>query len=205
MPSAGSASQTCRGELKANLYRFRCDPLSVVVDAVSDGSGHCSIISMRPALSPEDGLRVQTLENLVPPNVPRNKGAAPKDCGELPVDAGTFELKIRPQTRNISESLSTDARRAALHYNAEGGDDHCLLRFPSVKTGDPFFHVYVVCREALDAVWEFKIDRGKVAGFPHWSYTSRKGDLPPGVNLRPNLSELWLGISRPEDRKDPNP
>ncbi len=112
MPPAGAALQTCRGELKANLYRFRCDPLSAVVDAVTDGSGQCSIVSMRPAISPNDGLRVQTLENLVPPNVPRRKGPAPKDCGELPASAGSFELKIMPRARIASEALSNDARTA---------------------------------------------------------------------------------------------
>lgn len=199
-PPAGAVLQTCRGELKGNLYRFRCDPVSAVVDVVTDGSGRCSIVSMRPAVSPDDGLRVQTLEHLVPPNVPRKKGATPQDCGELPLNAGVFELKIMPAARPVNEALSSNARSAALHYNSQGGDDRCLLRFPNVKAGDPFVHVYVECQGALTAVWELTINRGEVADFPHWSYTRRKRDLPPGVEWRRNSSELWFGMSRPEDR-----
>lgn len=201
-PPGGATMQTCRGELKGTLYRFRCDPLSTVVDVVTDSGGHCSIISMRPAISADDGLRVQTLENLVPSGVPRRKGATPQDCGELPVKDGTFELKIMPHARPVSDTLSNNARSAALHYNTQGGDDLCLLRFPKVKTGDPFFHVYEECQGALTAVWEFTINRGQVTDFPHWSYTRRKGDLPPGVDWRRDSSELWFAISRLEDRKD---
>lgn len=200
-PPTGATLQTCRGELKANLYRFRCDPLSTVVDAVTDSAGHCSIVSMRPAISPEDGLHVQTLENLVPSGVPRRKGAAPQDCGELPINGGTFELKVMPHVRPVNETLSNSARSAALHYNTQGGDDLCLLRFPKVKAGDPFFHVYAECGGTLSAVWEFTINRGQVADFPHWSYTRRKGDLPPGVEWRRNSSHLWFATSSPDDRK----
>ncbi len=201
-PPAGATMQSCRGELKANLYRFRCDPLSTVVDAVTDSAGHCSIVSMRPAISPEDGLRVQTLETLVPSSVPRKKGSAPQDCGELPVNDGTFELKVMPHVRPVSDTLSNSARSGALHYNAQGGDDFCTLRFPKVKTGDPFFHVYEECGGALSAVWEFTINRGQVADFPHWTYTRRKGDLPPGVDWRRDLTDLWFAVSKPEERKD---
>jgi hypothetical protein len=199
---AGATIQTCRGELRTNLYRFRCDPLSAVVDVETDGAGHCVIVSMRPAISADDGLRVQTLENLIPSNVPRRKGAAPQDCGELPVKGGAFELKVTPHVRLANDALLNSARSAAIHYDTQGGDDFCLLRFPKAKTGDPFFHVYEECQGALTAVWEFTINRGQVADFPHWTYTRRKGDLPRGIDWRRNSADLWFAISKPEERKD---
>jgi hypothetical protein len=199
----GAAMQTCRGELKANSYSFRCDPLRAVVGVSTDGSGHCSIVLMTPAISAEDGLRVLRLEHLVPPGIPRRKGAAPQDCGELPLSGGAFEFKIMPRAaRPVSDALSNSARVRALDYFKLGGGTSCLLRFPRVKAGDPFVHVYEECGGVLSAVWEFTIDRGQVADFPHWTYTRRKGDLPPGVGWRRDSTDLWFAVSKPEERKD---
>lgn len=187
-------TQTCRGELRGNLYSFRCDPLAVVVAVVVDDSGHCSIVSMSPSISEEDGLRVQTLAHLVPPR--NSKPAQPRDCGELPLKDGSFELAIPPRSRKVNNALTIDARNAALRYTKQGGDDGCLLRFPDVKTGDPFFHVYEECQGALNAVWEFTIKNGKVSDFPHWSYTRRRGGFPAGAEWREGRMDLWLGVSR---------
>lgn len=182
--------QTCRGELRENLYRFRCDPLSVVVDGVVDDSGHCSIVFMRASSNPEDGLRAQTFAHVTPPR--RNKLAQPGDCGELPRNDGVFELAITPRSRQVNSVLTSDAHNAALAYNSHGGDRLCLLRFPNVKTGDPFFHVYEECQGVLDIVLEFRIRNGRVADFPHWHYSRRQGGLPTGWQWRRNRSELWF-------------
>jgi hypothetical protein len=98
-PGATPGPQTCRGELRGPSNTFRCDPLSVVVAAVVDEGGHCSITSMRPSVSPDDGLRVHSLEQLVPPGVPRRKGGVPQDCGEMPLQERTFQLVITPHSR----------------------------------------------------------------------------------------------------------
>lgn len=202
-PPTQATLQTCRGELRSNSYEFRCDPLSVVVDVITDPSGHCEITNMRPAISPDDGLRALTLEHLIPPGIPIRKGAAPRDCGELPVTNGAFQLTVMPRARPVSGELSRNARSAALDYNARGGDNRCLLHFPKVKMGDPFFHVYEECQGTLDTVWEFGIIRGQVQDYAAWYYTLRKRDLPPGIKWRRNTSELWFGTSRPEDRAGP--
>ena len=172
--------QTCRGEVRTNLYRFRCDPLSVIVDAVVDDSGHCSIVSMRPSISSDDGLRVQTLAHPVPPR--NRKPAPPLDCGELPLNDGIIQLTIVPRGRQVNNGLTSSARDAALYYNQQGGEGHCSLRLPNVKTGDPFFHVYEECQGVLHAVWEFTVQRGRVAEFPHWSYTPEDAICPPAPN-----------------------
>jgi hypothetical protein len=54
---------------------------------------------MRPSVSPDDGLRVHSLEQLVPPGVPRRKGGVPQDCGEMPLQERTFQLVITPHSR----------------------------------------------------------------------------------------------------------
>jgi hypothetical protein len=165
---------------------------------VADDSGHCSIVSMRPSISPDDGLHVQMLAHLVQPR--NSKPAAPQDCGELPLRDGSFELAIKPRSRQVNSALSSSARNAALAYNKRGGYGLCLLRFPNVKTGDPFFHVYEECQGTLSAVWEFTIKAGQVADFPHWSSSRKRGDLPTGIEWRRTQTDLWFGISRPEER-----
>jgi hypothetical protein len=200
-PSSTPGAQKCRGELRGSSYSFRCDPLSVVVAVVVNEGGHCSITSMSPSVGPDDGLRVQTLEHLVPPGVPRKKGGAPQDCGELPLKEGSFQLVITPRSRPVNGALTTAARDAALAYGkASRGRRPCLLRFPNVKTGDPFFHVYVECQEVLDTIWEFTIQDGHVADYAHWYYDQTRG-LPNGVEWRRNRADLWSGVSRPEERK----
>jgi hypothetical protein len=194
-----SGTQTCRGELRGSSYSFRCDPLSMVIAAVVNEGGHCSITSMRPSASPDDGLRVQTLEDLVPPGVPRKKGGVPQDCGELPVKEGGFQIVVTRHSRPVNSSLTSAARDAALAYNKRSGDQACLLRFPNVKTGDPFFHVYEECQGVLDDIWEFTIHDGHVADYAHWYYDRKRG-YPPGVEWRRNQADLWFAVSRPEER-----
>ena len=81
----------------------------------------------------------------------------------------------------------------------QGGDDSCLLRFPNVKTGDPFVHVYQECHGVLKDILEFRIDDGEVDDFPHWEYTPRRGGFPKGPGWRQNRPDLWFGVSRPEE------
>lgn len=154
---------------------------------------------MRPSIGSDDGLRVQTLEHLVPPGVPRKKGGSPQDCGELPVKDGSFEIAVTPHSRPVNGTLTGAARDTALAYNKRSGDLSCLLRLPNVKTGDPFFHVYVECQEVLDTIWEFKIEDGDVANYAHWYYDRKRG-FPNGVGWRRNQPDLWSGVSRPEER-----
>jgi hypothetical protein len=64
-----------------------------------------------------------------------------------------------------------------------------MLRFPNVKTGDPFFHVYVECEAFLDTIWEFTAQDGRIADFAHWYY-SRKRGFPPGIEWRHDEPDL---------------
>ena len=193
------AGQTCRGELRAGLYSFRCDPLAVVVSARVEDSGRCSIVNMRPSVSPEDGLRVNTLSNLVPQrkaSVPR-----PSECSELPTTEGPLQITITPQLREIDDHLTKSARAAALAFIRMGGDSRCTLDFPKVRIGDPFFHVYSECEGVLDNVMEFVITPERVADYPHWTYDRARKDLPPGTGQRLKKPNLWSGVSRPDERK----
>jgi len=198
-PDGTPGPQTCRGEFRGPSYSFRCDPLSVVVGVTANEEGRCSIAFMRPSVGPGDGLRVQTLEQLVAPGVPRRKGAAPQYCGELPVKEGTFQIVVAPHPRSVNGVLTNAARSAALAYNKAAGDRPCLLRFPNVKTGDPFVHVYQECQGVLDVIWHFPISDGQVADSADFYYSPKRG-LPPGVEGRRNRADLWFAVSRPEER-----
>jgi hypothetical protein len=194
--------QTCRGEFRATLYTFRCDPLAVVVSAAFDDSGRCSIVSTRPSISPEDGLHVNTLSNLAhltPP--PKTSVAPPRDCGELPTIEGAFELTLIPRSREVDDRLTKAARVVALAYVKRGGDRPCVLYFPKVRLGDPFVHVYEVCQGDLDEVMEFMIRNGRVDDFAHWSYDRPHKNLPPGAKRRLERRDLWSGVSHPEERR----
>lgn len=198
-------TQTCHGELRSGLFRFRCDPLSVVLDVSVDDRGRCLITFMRPARDPGDGLRVQTFVPPIPIGMrPRSGGELPprKDtCGELPVQAGAFEIEVKPLVRQIDRVLSAKARGAAFAYNKSGGDSPCTLRLPKIRAGDPFFHVYEDCDGRIDNVWEFTIDDGEPSDFPHWSYSQEKHDLPAGSQRRSDDPDFWLEVSRPQQRR----
>jgi hypothetical protein len=208
MPSV----QTCRGEHRESQYSFRCDPLGVVVSVSVGDTGYCSIAGMRPSFGPSAGLRVlkgpfptprfpvSTGVLAEPSGTGTTKPADPRDCGELPLKEGTFEIAVTVRSRQVNKVLSVSARDAALKYFQLADIPPCLLRFPNVKTGDPFFHVYEECQGVLEAVWEFTIEDGQVADFAQWTYTPKRTGLPAGAELRRNRPELWFGVSRPEER-----
>lgn len=190
--------RTCRGEFRAGLYSFRCDPLAVVVSATVEDSGRCSIGNMRPSVEQDDGLRVNTLPHLVPQgkaNVPR-----PGECGELPTTEGKFEFTVTSRLRDIDGRLTEAARAAAIAFMIRARDRRATLRLPKVRTGDPFFHVYCEYDGVLDAVMEFVIRNGQVDDFPHWTYDRPHRNIPPGATRRLGEPGLWSGISRPEER-----
>jgi len=193
--------QTCRGEFRAELYSFRCDPLGAVVFANVEDSGRCLIGSMSPSASPDAGLHVNTLSNLAPP--PETKAVQPRDCGELPTADGRFEITVTPRLRGADDHLTKAAREAALAYVKRARDRRpCAIHFPRVRAGDPFAHVYTLCQGDLDNVMEFMIRHGQTDDFPHWVYDRPKKNLPPGAKRRLEDPELWSGTSNPEQRRE---
>jgi hypothetical protein len=190
--------QNCRGERRGELYRFRCDPLAVVVTGVIDDNGRCSIRSMTEGLNIPDDVRVPRLDHIVPPR--RIDPEELRDCGELPANEGGFEMSIAPRARRVNSDLTRDARAALLRHIMEGGYGGCVFLLPNVRTGDPFFHAYEQCADGLVAVFEFTIQRGKVVDFPHWTYTRRRGHFPAGWSWRMARPDFWSGMSRPEER-----
>lgn len=181
--------QTCEGEFRANLYSFRCDPLSVVVDVAVEKSGECSIIFMRPSRSPQDGLRVQTMSHILRPS--GAKSVLIQRCGELPVQSGHFKILVVPILGAFSDSLTGAAREAAFKYRGMMGDN-CSMHIPRVRTGDPFVHVYEECKDSYTSVLEFTIRQGVVSESPHWTYTQKRTGLPVGFERRRSQIELWL-------------
>ena len=91
-------TQTCRGEHRNNSYRFRCDPLSVVIGVGLEDSDGCYVVFMQPALNDPDDSRVPSM-------LPRTKGQS-QQCGELPIDDGNFEITVMPRSRSVDEEIS---------------------------------------------------------------------------------------------------
>lgn len=197
--STTTSLQTCSGEFRSNIYSFRCDPLSVVVEVVKSEMGSFSIVAMRPAVSGEDGLRVHTLAHLFPPR-PINTNH-PQRFGELPGKEGVFEITIMPRSRPVNSALTRSARLVALQLKSGIGDSSCGLRIPLVKLGDPFFHVYEECKEIIRSVWEFNVSDGQIERIPHWSYTEKRGGVPSGSELRRFQTDLWLGLESPSEQE----
>lgn len=200
--SHSPASQTCLGERRGSSYSFRCEPLSVAIAGSVDSRGKCLITSIRRSNDPEDGLRVPPAGHLVPPGVPFRKGAEPVDCGDLPLKEGRLEFNVLRHERTVDRGLSAAARDSAVAYLSKGVGEGCMLRFPLVKSGDPFFHVYEECRGVLEVVWEFTIQSGVVAAFPHWEYFEKRG-LPEGTEWRRKETKLWFGEWIREEKAPP--
>lgn len=180
-----SSAQTCQGELLDNNFEFRCDPMAVVVSGEFDESGRCSIIFMRRSVTPDDGLRLR-------PRIREVVQTPRQECGELPIESRHIRMSVTPQSRMPDPALSVRARDTAMKYFKRAGGSTCTLRFPIVKTGDPFVHVYEECRVTVSDVWEFRVHHGQMADFAHWTYSRGKKDLPAGVAERRKRMDLWF-------------
>jgi hypothetical protein len=174
--------------------------LGVVVQLILEPSGRCSIVAMSQAVNSEDGRSV-TRPLFGPSPDPQ---PAPHDCGELPLKRGLFQILVRPRRREVDSALTTNAYAAALAYEKDSVGPPCALRFPKVKTGDPFFHVYKTCGGLLSGVDEFQNKGGKPANSPHWTYLGPKS-LPRGTELRLRRQELWFAEFTSEQRTKSTP
>jgi hypothetical protein len=186
----GPAMQTCRGEHRGNVYSLRCDPIGLVMNMEEDREGRCRAQFVGPSTSPSDGLRVISPASQKDGD---DRIALSRGCGEIPSTEGAFEFSLRPSARTPDRQLSLSVQRAAIRYFRESYAAKCLVRYPKVRSGDPFAHVYLECDGTLDSVWEFAIFGGKVSEFAHWTYTMRKGGFPAGAESRVRRPELWLG------------
>ena len=189
--TAGRANllgQTCRGERGNGTYVFRCDPLSVVVSAVINQYGNCSITNMRPAIFPKDGLHVPTTVGAVEKNTATCDGIAAKD--------GRVEFIVEPVVNAIDPSLTSKGRDAASKFIVGSDGDFCELRYPFVRSGDPFFDLYEACDGIVTRVWEFALHHNEADEFPQWTYEASKHDLPVGAQKRWERRDIWAGALR---------
>jgi len=197
MPPSRPTVQTCRGELNAHAYGFRCDPLSVVVTVTTNVSGDCSISSMVAANGLDSELRVPVLGHLIDPAVPVSPSARPKNCGELPLSPGQFEIKVQPRAgRAVDKGLSAHSLEVVSGYFRAQFGLPCILRLPNIRQGDPFVHVYEECLGVLGSVWEFPIRHNQVEEFAQWTYQRRQNNLPPGVEWRRKSRALWFWVGQ---------
>lgn len=203
--------QTCRGIHSGSSYQFRCDPMAVVFNVLAEDDDSCSIVSMRPSIRGVPDLNFGVIiprkpgtqrATQDPAMTTRESKAHSRSCSALQFGAGTFEFSVLPTATPVNDDLSRDASNAALAYHDRIADHGCLLRSPKVRSGDPFFHVYVEYAGKLREVWEFAIGDGEPADSPQWSYYPKRGGFPPGTTLRLRSSEPWYAISRPEDRAE---
>ena len=110
-------------------------------------------------------------------------------CDGLPAQEREFTLQVKPILRARDIELSRKSETAALEY-LKFWPKKCEAHFPFVRTGDPFFHVYMVCDSKLEAVLEFSLAQGRPATFSTWDYSTR--NLPEGAERRLRSAELWI-------------
>jgi hypothetical protein len=210
--------QTCRGELRDDGYTFRCDPVAVVVNVSVDDSGNCIIRNIRASISAADGLLrpgpiipapgfrgPDAPRPIQVPGRPKLTPTKPLRCGELPLTAGTFSIKVTPRgRRGTSRALTERAWNVASSYWSQAGvspAERCIFYCPNVKEGDPFFHLYQVCDGRVDAIWEFEIGNGVVADYARWTYERRgAADYPPDRRLKQD--DFWFGKFKAADLAD---
>jgi hypothetical protein len=184
-------TQNCSGELRGRFYAFRCDPLAAMVFVDVDDSGSCTVRTIFTAPSPEEEVKV-----FAPTRPVGEKAVEPQDCGELPLRQGSLEFKVTPRARPVDNLLTARARDAALAYgNGGGGMPGCVMRFPKVKAGDPFVHVYVQCGGLLDGILEFPIRHGQPGNSPSFIFNIT-GSIPAGIERLWDDESLWLGFSK---------
>ncbi len=205
--SGRAKTQECKGQVKGTRYSVRCDPLGVIFGGDTDGTGHCSVLSMRPVVAPDDLAYVPTggigayhppdptvtpvpLVLLVGPPSPPPIG----DCPELGKGDAMVHFKMPPAIRGFSTELTATVARVAAATGL-GPASGCILRYPKVRAGDPLADVYEVCAGVVKYVYEFRITGGKVADYPFWTYMIEKKDLPAGSEKRLANPELWSGTS----------
>lgn len=174
--------QSCDGRRLGNRIVLTCKPIDaiIIVDAVADRV--CQVRFMRagnglPDLSASGGRKVPVNRYL--------------DCDGFSNADGDFNIEVEPMLGEVDLDLSQRAEKQASRY-LQSWSKKCDASYPLVRSGDPFFHVYMVCGGVLDSVLEFRIVNGEPAGFSHWDYTSKGSNLPEGSDQRLNLARLWL-------------
>jgi hypothetical protein len=207
--------QTCQGELLDSKAIVRCDPLNAVIRIESNESGPCVITYVDPGISPEDGTR------LLQPSLPQRRGGntspkpevtfigpdgtakpfelslnpsslPPVDCYELPKNQRFLRFVLTPRARSFDEQLSARAREAVLSFAKQGGANSCTFRYPRVKSGDPFIHVYEECADKLEEIIEFRVNGRQVLDHPYRFYDAPFRTVPAGVEWRVKAPELWF-------------
>jgi hypothetical protein len=182
--------QTCSGSYSDNLLHLLCLPLDVAITVAVAADESCSIRFLRPG----HGLSSATSASGFDRSLPRPL----RRCTGLPQSAADFPLHIEPRARPLDPGLSRSAQAAARSY-LQYFPRQCSGLFPLVRAGDPFFHVYVRCRGALESVLEFPIREGKPADFSHWDYSKRS--FPQGYRQRLRTAAHWLPDVTPEWRR----
>jgi hypothetical protein len=113
----------------------------------------------------------------------------------LPDSDGDFTLESKATRGEVDPDLTRRAHAAAKRY-VRSWPEECMAYFPRVRSGDPFFHVYLVRGGILDVVLQFNIIRGGPEDFSHWDYTKRRGGFPQGSVNRLSSPDLWFSVER---------
>ncbi len=174
-------TQRCSGKRSGDSLVFSCFPLDVIVSVGFDADRECYIRFMRHGGGIPDHGAIGA----------HGSPITRRHCDGLPDSEGDFELDVEATIGENDLDLTRKAHAAALRYlrfwPGEG-----VAFFPKVRSGDPFFHVYLVREGSLEVVLEFRIVGGHPEDFSHWDYKRKGGGLPEGSVKRLAKPQLWL-------------
>lgn len=197
--AAERSVERCAGIRRGNRIVVLCNPLAVRIDIEIGRNGVCNISSFRETNESFDGI-VQELVRSSP-------GAAAdpgrRNCLGLDSELSPKTFQVPEIERTTDDSLGALLRKQVMAWLSRSGwltaryAQACSIYLPRVNTGDPLFHVYVMCKGQVSEVWEFAAgEETQIADFPHWTYTESRG-LPVGASERILNPRLWSGILRP--------
>lgn len=176
-----SEAQSCTGIYSENALHLSCLPLDVVLTVKVNRDGSCFIRLMRQGAGMPNPVSANVQNRPLPRSLRR--------CVGLPKTGAEFPMEFSPASRSTNLPLSLSARAAATRYLRHFPTE-CSGRFPLIRDGDPFFHVYVQCNGVLQYILEFRISNGIPEDFSHWDYPAKV--FPQGYRKRLETKSLWL-------------
>ena len=179
-------TQNCAGVHTRDSYVLICSPLRVTMRINQAESGKCTVQLLRA----DFGLGDSAFADIRP-----SKHAKTGRCDGLPVEDGTFSIQLHPRSLPINQALTSRARLSAIRY-LDAWDEVCTAKFPLVRDLDPFFHVYVTCKNAYTVVLEFLVVDGIPDSFSNIDYSNRRRNLPQGHQDGSKNEKIWFSSQK---------
>lgn len=190
-------SQRCDAVRVGDLTTVVCVPPGIRIDLEVRRDGECRPLAIQATKRPVSAAAHDLSQAT---DLTRHQGG--KDCLGLEA-GGARSLSVEAASSSVDSKLSASARDIAARWLISAGDlstkgNDCLIYFPMVRRGEPFYHVHAACNGEVGTIWEFQFESDGVMPFPHWTYYADAGGVPPGAQKRVRSRLYWLEVVRPK-------